>query len=59
VFVHHCTECDRRQLVFPGQVRSIDNTDHGIVVGFRCWCGAEQQLVTGRTGSRPLTTHAA
>jgi hypothetical protein len=59
VFAHHCTVCERRQLVFPGQVDRIDNTDHGMVLGFRCWCGAEQTAVYGGTGRRPLSTHAA
>ena len=48
MFDHHCTACDRRQLIFPSQVTGLDNTDHGIVVSFRCWCGSEQILVTGR-----------
>ena len=59
MFAHHCTVCERRQLVFPGQVDRIDNTDHGMVVSFRCWCGAEQTTVYGGTGRRSLTTHAA
>ena len=24
------------------------NTDHGIIVAFTCWCGAEQTMLTGR-----------
>ena len=52
MFAHHCTACDRRQLVFPGQVDGVVNTDHGIIVSFRCWCGSEQTLVTG-SGARP------
>jgi hypothetical protein len=59
VFAHHCTDCDRRQLVFPSQVDTIDNTDQGIVVRFHCWCGAEQTTVTGRRAGRPLAAHAA
>jgi hypothetical protein len=48
MFVHTCSTCERRQLVFPSQIKALDNTDHGIVVSFTCWCGAEQQLLTGR-----------
>ncbi|QZY29391.1 hypothetical protein [Nocardioides coralli] len=59
MFAHHCTECDRRQLIFPTQVRGIVNSEHGIVVDFRCWCGAEQRLVTGRAARGALTPHAA
>jgi hypothetical protein len=48
MFAHDCTACQRRQLVFPSQITSLDNTDHGIVVRFTCWCGAEQVMLTGR-----------
>ncbi len=34
MFDHHCTACDKRQLIFPSQVTSLVNTDHGIVVAF-------------------------
>ena len=48
MFDHLCTECDKRQLIFPSQVTSLVNTDHGIIVAFTCWCGAEQTMLTGR-----------
>ena len=35
MFDHHCTACDRRQLIFPSQVTGLVNTDHGIVVELR------------------------
>jgi hypothetical protein len=59
VFDHHCTACDRRQLIFPSQVSRLDNTDHGIVVDFVCWCGSEQTLTTGRAADRRRVTQAA
>ncbi|MBB6627614.1 hypothetical protein H5V45_09800 [Nocardioides sp. KIGAM211] len=52
MFDHFCTACDKRQLIFPSQVTSLTNTDHGIIVELTCWCGAEQTLVTGRAASR-------
>lgn len=58
MFAHHCSACDRRQLIFPGQVGGLVNTDHGIVVSFRCWCGSEQTLVTG-AGAFPARLHYA
>ncbi len=48
MFAHTCTVCATRRLVFPGQVTSLVNTEHGIVVIYTCWCEAEQMLVTGR-----------
>jgi hypothetical protein len=47
MFDHHCTACEKRQLIFMSQVTSLSNTDHGIVVTFTCWCGADQTMVTG------------
>ena len=52
MFVHTCTSCAKRQLIFPGQVTDLVNTEHGIVVTFTCWCDAEQTLVTGRRADR-------
>ena len=48
MFVHACTTCHKRQLVFPGQVTSLVNTAHGIVIGYTCWCGSDQTWVTAR-----------
>ncbi len=51
MFAHTCTSCGKRQLIFVNQVTSLVNTDHGIHVGFTCWCGAEQAMLTGRAAS--------
>jgi hypothetical protein len=59
MFDHHCTACGKRQLIFPSQITSMDNTDHGIVVSFRCWCGADQTTVTGRRAGRREPSLAA
>ena len=48
MFVHTCSACERRQLVFSSQITTLHNTDHGIVVRFTCWCGADQVKLTGR-----------
>ncbi|NUS52479.1 MAG: hypothetical protein HOQ22_15750 [Nocardioidaceae bacterium] len=42
-----CTSCHRRQLIFPSQVRSLDNSERGILVTYTCWCGSEQTWLTG------------
>ena len=61
MFVHTCSTCERRQLVFGSQITNLHNTDHGIVVRFTCWCGAEQVALTGRkaTEQREHTVAAA
>ena len=60
MFDHHCTACEKRQLIFPSQVTAMVNTEHGILVGFTCWCGAEQTMVTGSAAAKtPAVTLAA
>ena len=53
MFDNNCQVCAKRVLVFPSQVTSLTNTDRGIVVGFTCWCGAEQTTTTGLAAERP------
>jgi hypothetical protein len=42
VFKHHCSACDRTQLIFPSQVSSVASGADGAIATFTCWCGAEQ-----------------
>jgi hypothetical protein len=51
MFDHVCSSCGKRQLIFPSQVTSLVNTDHGIEVTHTCWCGAEQAWLTGRAAA--------
>ena len=44
MFVHHCTACQKRQLIFPSQVTSVAP---GPRLSFTCWCGVEQSAVVG------------
>jgi hypothetical protein len=55
MFDNNCQVCAKRVLIFPSQVTSLANTDHGIEVTFTCWCGTEQTRVTGNRarGRRP------
>ena len=59
MFVHTCTACAQRLLIFPGQITDLTNTDHGIVVSFTCWCGETQTMVTGRRADHPVPHHHA
>ena len=59
MFDHHCTACARRELISASQVTSVTNTDHGIVVAFTCWCGADQTMVTGRAADQARTVTLA
>ena len=42
MFVHHCTACAKRQLIFPSQIRTVSAGPDGFLMGFICWCGAGQ-----------------
>lgn len=57
MFVHHCTSCAKRQLIFPSQVTAVAGADRGVRMTFTCWCGAEQTAVTELVPTR-LTSEA-
>ena len=54
-----CTDCSRRQLVFPGQVLGIRNDDRGIHVVFRCSRGHVGVVLTGRATETAAGSAAA
>jgi hypothetical protein len=43
MFTNHCTECDKVQLIFPSMYTAVRDSDHGAIVSYTCWCGAEQE----------------
>ena len=59
MFTHHCTACDKTQLIFFSQVTGLADTDHGTAVTFTCWCGSEQTWVTGRGATRAVRVPTA
>ncbi len=42
MFVHECSTCHRRQLIFPSQFSGVRAVEGGVDVTFTCWCGAEE-----------------
>jgi hypothetical protein len=52
MFTHHCTACERRQLIFFSQVENVVGTEAGPVATFTCWCGAEQTGTITLRGSK-------
>ena len=42
MFTHHCTACDRTQLIFPSQIVSVLSVEGGFEIAHECWCGAAQ-----------------
>ena len=56
-----CPSCEKRQLIFPGQVSEIINDSQGIVAIFTCWCGAvgaERLRTAAGTAPVPVPDHA-
>ncbi|WP_121256947.1 hypothetical protein [Nocardioides ferulae] len=49
MFVHECTACQKRQLIFPTQFLRVDGGQGGPVATFQCWCGSEQHAPIGWT----------
>lgn len=47
MFVHECSACHRRQLIFPSQFTTSRVVAGGLSVTFTCWCGAEETSVMG------------
>ncbi|WP_110180507.1 hypothetical protein [Nocardioides solisilvae] len=45
LFTHHCTACDKVQLIFPSLGHAVAETPEGPELAFTCWCGAEQRHV--------------
>lgn len=54
MFDFHCSECNRRQVLFPSQVEQVINDERGITVIVRCWCG---ELGALRTGAKAAASH--
>jgi hypothetical protein len=42
MFVHTCSACAKRQLIFPTQFTGVSGEPGAVVATFTCWCGAEQ-----------------
>jgi hypothetical protein len=42
LFTNHCHACEKRQLIFPSQVKAVLETDAGVELLYTCWCGSEQ-----------------
>jgi hypothetical protein len=51
MFNVHCDICDTTRLFGPRRIIGMDNTDQGIVVHFRCFCGGEATVRTGRAAT--------
>ena len=48
MFDASCDRCGAVVLLGPRRIVSLENTDDGIVLSFRCYCGAVGTEVVGR-----------
>ncbi|MBS4752182.1 hypothetical protein KG112_05095 [Nocardioides sp. zg-ZUI104] len=48
MFVHRCTSCERRELIFADQLHGLEAHEDGFRVHLTCWCGAQQTAVVTR-----------
>lgn len=53
VFDVYCPTHDSRMLLGPRSIVQLDNTSDGIVIGWRCSCGAIGTELLGRRTDRP------
>lgn len=56
MFTHHCSACDRTQLIFFSQVATVTSSAEGAVASFTCWCGAAQTADFSLLSSAPAPT---
>lgn len=59
MFVHHCTACDQRQLIFPSQISGVAEVDGKSGLAFTCWCGEPQVWLTQREVDAPAALRVA
>lgn len=58
MFTVHCDCVDGEMLLSESRITGIANTDDGIIVAFRCWCGRDGTFLTGRRArSHHTRTH--
>ena len=58
MFVIVCPVTDRRSLLSTSRITGISNQDGGIALSYRCECGHDAVLLTGR-GVRESILHPA
>lgn len=47
-FTHHCTSCDKTQLIFLSMATGVSEVDGRSFLDFTCWCGADQSVPLGQ-----------
>ena len=56
MFSVHCEDCGTTHLYGPRRIVGMVNTDAGIIVSFRCFCGGTASVLTGRAAAEAPAT---
>lgn len=59
MFDASCDRCDAVVLLGPRRIVSLENTDDGIALTYRCYCGAVGTEVVGRAVSGRVASRRA
>lgn len=57
MFVAQCDNLGREMLIWTSDLHSIDNTEHGIVLRYRCACGDMAEMLTGSGSPVRVSVH--
>ena len=57
VFLAQCDKLARQTLIWASDLQSIENTDQGIVLRYRCGCGELAEMVTGSSSPIRVSYH--
>ncbi len=56
MFTVHCDDLGE-VLLTAKDVLGVRNTDRGVLVAYRCWCGRNGVLLTGSGADREISHH--
>lgn len=57
MFVAQCDHLGREVLIWTSDLHSIDNTEQGIVLRYRCACGGMAEMLTGSGSPVRVSVH--
>ena len=57
MFKAWCHTANRQVLIWSSSLRGIENTEAGMVLYYRCACGEDGVLITGKEGGGDVAGH--
>lgn len=58
MFLAQCERLGRQVLIWVSDVEGMVNTEHGIVLRYRCACGEMAEMLTGSQSPIRVSLHA-